>query len=331
MNKHHHITVASYTDDNGKKRLGIFAAAKPFSKGGKLALVCALLGPYTATLTDAKNILSGATMEHSVAWQRSAAVAAAARKEEGDALLALAERDREEYNRVMVMRGPEYRAAVAALVLKSRSEAKEAQRQQIADIARREAELIVDKCAVLAGVPVEVRGIAAAPAYNPIVERGGKVSGYVFTNADSMPQRATLNDVDRARIEALPVKAAAPDAAQVAFMGFAIAAGVFTAHGANPVAAMVDAIGKRDVIGHVELWDMIAPYAVPMARIYSAMDDQPGVFGYEVAEEFGAWFWRCCVDGQDVPSADQCNAEIARLCGEFYAMPNEYFAAMVQA
>lgn len=72
MNKHHHITVASYKDENGKSRLGIFAAAKTFSKGGKLELVCALIGPWVPTLTDAKNTLSGADMEYSYGWQRSA-------------------------------------------------------------------------------------------------------------------------------------------------------------------------------------------------------------------------------------------------------------------
>lgn len=72
MNKHHHITVASYKDENGKKRIGIFAAAKPFSKGGKLALVCAVIGPCVPTLTDAKNTLSGADMEYGYGWQTAA-------------------------------------------------------------------------------------------------------------------------------------------------------------------------------------------------------------------------------------------------------------------
>ncbi len=72
MNKFHHITVASYKDEAGKSRIGIFAAPKTFSKGGKLELVCAVIGRCVPTLTDAKNTLSGADMEYSHGWQRAA-------------------------------------------------------------------------------------------------------------------------------------------------------------------------------------------------------------------------------------------------------------------
>lgn len=69
MKNYHHIAVASYTEVDGSKRVGIFAASKPFSKGGKLELVCACIGWNTPTLTDAKHILNGSSFFRATATQ----------------------------------------------------------------------------------------------------------------------------------------------------------------------------------------------------------------------------------------------------------------------
>lgn len=59
----------SYTETDGSKRVGIFAASKTFSKGGKLELIVAAIGWNVPTLTDAKHILNGSSFMRSTATQ----------------------------------------------------------------------------------------------------------------------------------------------------------------------------------------------------------------------------------------------------------------------
>lgn len=113
-----------------------------------------------------------------------------------------------------------------------------------------------------------------------------------------------------------------PEPSTVAIMGFAIAAGVAAHVSLNDAVAQMIA-ATADTGGHVEVWDAITPHAVTLARLYLAIDDHPGVFVYEVAEEFGAWYRGITIAQLVTPSADMCKDEIARLCAEFYALPVE--------
>lgn len=44
----------------------------------------------------------------------------------------------------------------------------------------------------------------------------------------------------------------------------------------------------------------------------------PGVFDYEVSEEFGNWFWRRAFEKVDAPGHDECSLELGRLCWVFF-------------
>lgn len=272
MKNHHHIEVASYKDESGKRRIGIFAANKPFSKGGEMAMVCSVIGHGLPNLTDAKNTLKGADITHSIGWQADAKKLAemfATRTPSGQAnavaelaaslgVTLIEEEQAAAVHKALVtlessagnngclvdvyavsidggtvghvfaannnglvqfkaqMIGGAFVAwdaskdgAVAALVAYCTAPAATHEIRDDSGVifkgSREECYAHVDSLKV-GGLTVDVIGespikratlndvdrarieaLRIKPEYAPIVERGGKVSGYVFTNADKMP------------------------------------------------------------------------------------------------------------------------------------------------
>ena len=75
-------------------------------------------------------------------------------------------------------------------------------------------------------------------------------------------------------------------------------------------------------MGHHELVQELARYAVISEQMIMARNPQdfPGVYVYEVSEEFGAWFTDFVLtsDGNRAPTVEEGTAKLKELVDEFF-------------
>lgn len=102
--------------------------------------------------------------------------------------------------------------------------------------------------------------------------------------------------------------------------------GMFIAEGLSGV-CMEDVLnawnGSTRGGGYIELMESIAhhvPFIIEERDKVAAQNDHdfPGVFEYEVASEFGAWYGLMLINTCDVPNEGECHDWIRRKVGEFF-------------
>jgi hypothetical protein len=86
-------------------------------------------------------------------------------------------------------------------------------------------------------------------------------------------------------------------------------------------------IGCDTVYSYFAEWGALAHMTWEAVREVDNEFSAPGVFDYEVSEEFGTWFFRFAFEQGREPQADECRAELGRLCWVFFTqMPDEQHA-----
>lgn len=80
-------------------------------------------------------------------------------------------------------------------------------------------------------------------------------------------------------------------------------------------------LGALTGSGHIELMSSLSGYAMHSEMQLMAREDEeyPGVFDYEVSEEFGRWYGQYIIDRRGTPPADLvARAKLDELIARFF-------------
>jgi hypothetical protein len=89
----------------------------------------------------------------------------------------------------------------------------------------------------------------------------------------------------------------------------------------HPADLYKEEIGKG-AYGCDSIYGMLASWGSMVQVLWDGVQatgaEAPGVFDYEVSEEFGGWFWRRSFERKAEPTHEECKLKLGELCWDFF-------------